>query len=81
MIAALKLKEIAGAGLDVFAVEPLPRNSPLWEFENVIITPHSSGLTEYYDQRVIEDIFIPNLKSYLENKTPTINVVDYHKGY
>ncbi|MFJ5623688.1 D-2-hydroxyacid dehydrogenase [Peribacillus loiseleuriae] len=81
MISALKLKEIAGAGLDVFAVEPLPENSPLWEFENVIITPHSSGLTEYYGQRVIEDIFIPNLKSYLENKTPTINVVDYRNGY
>ncbi|KMY50369.1 D-2-hydroxyacid dehydrogenase [Peribacillus loiseleuriae] len=81
MISALKLKEIAGAGLDVFAVEPLPENSPLWEFENVIITPHSSGLTEYYGQRVIEDIFIPNLKSYLENKTPAINIVDYRNGY
>ncbi|WP_028391335.1 D-2-hydroxyacid dehydrogenase [Bacillus cihuensis] len=81
MITALKLKEIAGAGLDVFTVEPLPENSPLWNLENVIITPHSSGITEYYDQRVIEDIFIPNLKSYVDNKTPTINIVDYRKGY
>ena len=64
-----------------FKWSPFRKNSPLWELENVIITPHSSGLTEYYDQRVIEDIFIPNLKSYIENKTPAINVVDYRKGY
>lgn len=49
--------------------------------DNVIITPHSAGLNEHYDKRVIVDIFIPNLKNYLTNGTPHINVVDYAKGY
>ncbi len=81
LIEALRERQIAGAGLDVFATEPLPENSPLWNFDNVIITPHTAGSTEHYDKRVIEDIFIPNLKSYLEEKTPAINLVDYTKGY
>ncbi|UZJ79623.1 D-2-hydroxyacid dehydrogenase [Fictibacillus sp. KU28468] len=81
MIEALKSGEIAGAGLDVFETEPLGDNSPLWEMENVIITPHTAGSTQYYDQRVIEDILIPNLKEYVNGKTPSINAVDYKKGY
>lgn len=81
LIEALHEQQIAGAGLDVFATEPLPEDSPLWNFENVIITPHTAGSTEYYDKRVIEDIFIPNLKNYLQEKTPAINLVDYKKGY
>ena len=62
LIKALQEGKIAGAGLDVFTTEPLPTESPLWEMENVIITPHTSGSTEHYNKRVIEDIFIPNLK-------------------
>ncbi len=81
LILALQEGEIAGAGLDVFDKEPLGEDSPLWEMDNVIITPHTAGSTEYYDKRVVEDIFIPNLKAYLEGKNPYINVVDYSKGY
>ncbi len=81
LIDALREQKIAGAGLDVFEKEPLSENSPLWEFDNVIITPHTSGSTENYDKRVIEDIFLPNLKHYIEENKPTINVVDYHRGY
>ncbi|WML42900.1 D-2-hydroxyacid dehydrogenase [Neobacillus sp. PS3-40] len=81
LVEALKEQKIAGAGLDVFETEPLYSDSPLWEMENVIITPHASGATEHYNQRVIENILIPNLKSYLVSKTPTINLVDYSKGY
>ncbi|WP_058307212.1 D-2-hydroxyacid dehydrogenase [Gracilibacillus massiliensis] len=81
LIEALQDNKIAGAGLDVFATEPLPDDSPLWKMENVIVTPHSAGATEQYDQRVLEDIFIPNFKEYLKSKKPNINVVDYKKGY
>lgn len=81
LIQALQDGQIAGAGLDVFETEPLDESSPLWDMENVIITPHTAGSTEHYNKRVIEDIFIPNLKSYLEGKTPTVNLVDYEKGY
>ncbi|XJZ27852.1 D-2-hydroxyacid dehydrogenase [Bacillota bacterium Lsc_1132] len=81
LIAALENGEIAGAGLDVFATEPLPESSPLWEMENVIITPHTAGSTEHYDKRVVHDILIPNLYDYLSGKKPTVNLVDYSKGY
>jgi len=81
LIEALNTGEIAGAGLDVFETEPLPPENPLWEMKNVIITPHTAGSTEHYDQRVIEDIFIPNLKSYLQEKSLPFNLLDYKKGY
>jgi phosphoglycerate dehydrogenase-like enzyme len=81
LIRALEQQQIAGAGLDVFETEPLQKESPLWEFDNVIVTPHTSGSTEFYNQRVIEDILIPNLKHYIESTPLSINVVDYYKGY
>ncbi|MFA1820212.1 D-2-hydroxyacid dehydrogenase [Virgibacillus oceani] len=81
LIHALQNNEIAGAGLDVFATEPLPENSPLWEMENVIVTPHTAGATAHYTKRVMEDIFIPNLRRYVLGKTPNINVVNYTRGY
>ncbi|MEF2096515.1 D-2-hydroxyacid dehydrogenase [Bacillus sp. CFBP9009] len=81
LVQALMDKEIAGAGLDVFETEPLPENSPLWELDNVIITPHTSGNTEFYDQRLIHDIFMPNLKNYLNGKELSTNLLDYKKGY
>ncbi|KAB2331136.1 D-2-hydroxyacid dehydrogenase [Cytobacillus depressus] len=81
LIEALSDEKIAGAGLDVFEKEPLSEVSPLWELENVIITPHTAGSTEHYDCRVIKDIFIPNLKSYLKEEKLPINLVDYEKGY
>lgn len=79
LIEALKEKIIAGAGLDVFEVEPLANESPLWNMENVLITPHSSGQTPEYMNRVI-DIFCENLKAYLSKK-PMPNLVDKRKGY
>ena len=81
LIQALQEQKIAGAGLDVFETEPLSKTSPLWELENVIITPHTAGSTEHYNKRVIEDIFIPNLRDYVKGAIPGINLVDYVKGY
>lgn len=79
LIAALKNKTIAGAGLDVTEIEPLPSTSELWHMKNVIITPHSSGQTPEYMNRVI-NIFCENLKAYLEKK-PMPNLVDKKRGY
>jgi phosphoglycerate dehydrogenase-like enzyme len=81
LVTALREGIIAGAGLDVFEQEPLTVDSPLWNMENVIITPHTSGSTEHYNQRVVEDILIPNLKNYLLGVSPSINLIDFSKGY
>ncbi|MGD8544080.1 MAG: D-2-hydroxyacid dehydrogenase [Candidatus Bathyarchaeota archaeon] len=79
LIAALKQKKIAGAGLDVFETEPLQPNSDLWHMKNVIITPHVAGETVHYYERTTK-IFCENLRRYI-NKTPLINVVDKKAGY
>lgn len=79
LIYALKNRIIAGAGLDVTEVEPLPDSSPLWNLENVILTPHVSSWTPKYTDRVI-DIFCENLKAYTEDKAMP-NLVDKQRGY
>lgn len=79
MIDALKSGHLAGAGLDVFEEEPLPESSPLWEMDNVIITPHYSGLTPRYNERVF-DIFCRNLERYLAGDE-LLNVVDRKLRY
>ena len=48
---ALDEKRLAGAGLDVTDPEPLPPNSPLWEFDNVVITPHIAGQSDKFPDR------------------------------
>jgi phosphoglycerate dehydrogenase-like enzyme len=79
LIKALKSGTIKGAGLDVFEKEPLPDASPLWKMDNVIITPHYSGLNPHYFDRVI-DIFCENLAAFL-NKKSLPNLVDKKLGY
>jgi phosphoglycerate dehydrogenase-like enzyme len=60
LIEALSAGRIAGAGLDCFVEEPLPQDSPLWSFPNVLVTPHSAGETNRYEANVIS-IFSENL--------------------
>jgi phosphoglycerate dehydrogenase-like enzyme len=79
LIQALQEGWIAGAGLDVFAQEPLPADSPLWRIENAILTPHIAGLTPHYNNRA-EDLFAQNLRRYLSGE-PLLNQVDYERGY
>jgi phosphoglycerate dehydrogenase-like enzyme len=79
LIKALKRGWIAGAGLDVFENEPLPDDSPLWQLENVVLTPHVSGFTPAYDRRAV-DLFIANLTRYL-NREPLLNLVNREIGY
>ena len=76
---ALKENWIAGAGLDVFATEPLPVTSELWKLENAIIAPHVSGDSPHYEDRV-KDLFAENLKRYL-NAEQLLNLVDRKRGY
>lgn len=79
LIQALQAKIIAGAGLDVFATEPLPLESKLWDLPNVIISPHVSGGREDYEVGAL-DIFCRNLHRYVEGER-LINVVNKEKGY
>lgn len=79
LIEALSTGSIAGAGLDTFAQEPLPRDSQLWELENVIISPHIGGMTKDYANKSLQ-YFIRNLKRYLSGE-PLFNIVDKKLGY
>ena len=60
LIEALRTHRIAGAGLDHFWEDPLPPQSPLWDLDNAIITPHTGGETQKYESNVI-DILLENL--------------------
>jgi phosphoglycerate dehydrogenase-like enzyme len=89
---ALREGWIAGAGLDVFATEPLPPDSPLWDMPNVLLTPHVAGAHERYHERATA-LFAENLRRYLAGQPryitnnemyrgqPLINVVDRARGY
>lgn len=79
LIHALDENWIAGAGLDVFATEPLPTDSKLWEFPNVILSPHVAGDTEDEIMQATE-LFIKNLRRYLD-RNKLLNVVDKKRGY
>ncbi|HSB99984.1 MAG TPA: D-2-hydroxyacid dehydrogenase, partial [Burkholderiaceae bacterium] len=60
LVEALQQRRIAAAGLDVTREEPLPESSPLWTMPNVLITPHTAGETQRYEDAVI-DILLDNL--------------------
>jgi phosphoglycerate dehydrogenase-like enzyme len=76
---ALKENWIAGAGLDVFGIEPLPESSPLWGIPGVIATPHIAAYIENYDKIAI-DMFCENFKRYL-NGQKLQNIINKKKGY
>jgi phosphoglycerate dehydrogenase-like enzyme len=79
MIEALQAKRIAGAALDVFTTEPLPKESPLWTLENVMITPHNAGDSPRTDERSLA-LFAENLRRYKAGE-PLMNRVDFEAGY
>lgn len=79
LINNLKSGKIKKAALDVFEVEPLPEDNPLWEMDNVIVTPHNSWASEMYSRRRYE-IAYKNMERYI-NKNDLINVVDLKIGY
>ena len=79
LVRALREGWIAGAVFDVFAQEPLPPNSELWDLPNLIITPHMAGATLPYLDRAAE-LFQENLKLYLAGQ-PLVNLLDKQRGY
>ena len=79
LLVALRERKIAGAALDVYPEEPLPAGSPLWKLPNVLLTPHISGNSLFYDQRAVA-LFADNLNRYLAG-SPLLNLVDPLQGY
>jgi phosphoglycerate dehydrogenase-like enzyme len=79
LVRALSSGALRGAGLDVFATEPLPPTHPLWRLPNVLITPHVSAFTERFWEREAE-LILDNLGRYLRGR-PLRNVVDLAAGY
>jgi len=79
LVQALRDHKIGGAALDVFDQEPLPSDSSLWDLDNLLITPHTAGLTEKLWGREYV-LFAENLRRYLNHQS-LVAIVDKHKGY
>jgi phosphoglycerate dehydrogenase-like enzyme len=79
LVEALRSGHLAGAGLDVFDPEPLPKGHPLWQFENVVITPHIATLSDFSWVRRVE-LIKENLKRFSKG-LPLRHVVMKDKGY
>ena len=73
------MHKFRGVALDVFENEPLEKDNELWNFDNIIITPHNSWVSDKNDERTFNMIY-NNLKNYIESK-PLNNKVDIYKGY
>lgn len=79
LVAALQDGTVGFAALDVFAVEPLPASSPLWDLPNVVISPHGASITDDED-RLIAELFAENASRLLDD-LPLRNVVNTHEFY
>lgn len=78
LVAALESGQVSGAGLDVSDPEPLPAGNPLWQRDDVIITPHVAGYGGELERHKL--LLLENLKRYVAGD-PLLNVVDPQKGY
>ena len=74
LIACLRNGGIAAAALDVTVEEPLPATSPLWDLPNLLITPHTGGETQHYEDNVI-DLLLENLDRLWRGETTLVNQV------
>ena len=79
LVDALETGQIAGAGLDVFETEPLPSESPLWDMDNVIVSPHVSGVYQDYEA-VVVDLFVENVRRYIAHE-PLLNTINKSLGF
>ena len=76
---ALEQGQIAGAGLDVTEIEPLPSESALWDAPNIILTPHRAGASQHRPRKVYQ-FFLAQLERYLKGET-VLNIVDKRLGF
>ena len=74
LLSALQSGDIAGAGIDHFWAEPLPQDSPFWDLENLLITPHTGGETRMYEENLI-DILLENLDRLWRGEADLLNQV------
>ncbi len=79
LVSALERGQIAGAGLDAFAREPLPETDPLWRLPNVLITPHTAPFGGDYFEAAV-DFFLENMARFKRGE-PLLNVIDKAGGY
>jgi phosphoglycerate dehydrogenase-like enzyme len=81
LIRALQQKRVAAAALDVFEHEPLPKNHPFWDMENVLISPHCADRTHDPDWLDLSaQFFVENFRRYVAGQ-PLLNIVDKKAGY
>ena len=76
---ALHEGRIAGAGIDVTEIEPLPAESPLWDAPNIILTPHRAGASQHRPRKIYE-FFCAQLERYLKGE-PVLNIINKKKGF
>jgi len=74
LVAALRAGRLAGAALDVYEIEPLPAGHPLWDFPNVILTPHTAGYSPVIAAR-LQALLVENVGRFARG-LPLLNVVD-----
>jgi len=79
LVDALRERRIGGAALDVFVKEPLPADSPLWDLDNLLITPHTASLTDKIWERQYA-LYTENLRRFLVGRL-LLGLVDKRKGY
>ena len=79
LVDALRSGRLRGAALDVFAEEPLPESSPLWQLDNVLISPHTAALSLHENARIVE-VFAENLRRYLAGEG-LVNRIDTERFY
>ncbi len=79
MVRALTERRIRGAALDVFDVEPLPADHPIWKLDNVLLSPHSADHTDTWLEEATE-FFVTNFRRYQAGE-PLLNIVDKKAGY
>ena len=74
LVVALRAGKLAGAALDVYEIEPLPREHPLWDFPNVILTPHTAGYSPVIAGRHLASL-VENIGRFSRGE-PLLNIVD-----